>query len=270
MWYVPRKLRAKMDLRWRLGIVLGQSGTSNENVIRLPNGSVVKCRAVNRVVQSGRWHSQGVLGVKGYPGKPTISPHDVDFDSVEASASPHANADADNVDREADSSVPVEVRQRAPALDRQVRITRKDLEKFGYEPECPRCEDLQAGRFKSKRNHSDVCRLRMYCHFQATNDPKWRAIAGNLDYKDKSPNAEGEALDFDILDSDFNDPPDRELDPPAENPATPLSHAQHFEPPAGLASGMEEDEKDSDDVEAVDPSFPDLMDDDDEAGACAN
>ena len=47
--------------------------TSNEYYLGLPNGNVVKSRSVTRVVPSGRWDSKSILGVKGIPGKLTMS-----------------------------------------------------------------------------------------------------------------------------------------------------------------------------------------------------
>lgn len=128
MWFIPKKLRLKMDLRWRLDIYLGQSPTSNENFCGLPNDNVVKARAMNRVVQSGRWDSRMILATRGLPGKPTVAQQDLDFESVEANASPHANADADNQeDHQGDGGYQDagvdEARRRAPALNRQAKIT---------------------------------------------------------------------------------------------------------------------------------------------------
>ena len=93
MWHVPKKLRVKLDLRWRLGIFLGQSQTSNECFIGLPNGNVVRTRSVNRVVQSGRWDAKMILGVRGLPGKHTVAHQDLDFEAVEASEQPHRSDD---------------------------------------------------------------------------------------------------------------------------------------------------------------------------------
>ena len=41
MWLVPKKLRAKLDQRWRYGIFLGRSLSSDQNFIGLINGDVV-------------------------------------------------------------------------------------------------------------------------------------------------------------------------------------------------------------------------------------
>ena len=54
LWFVPKRLRAKLDLRWRLGVYLGQANISNEVFIGLPDGNVAKFRSIVRVVPSGR------------------------------------------------------------------------------------------------------------------------------------------------------------------------------------------------------------------------
>ena len=67
--YVPKRLRSKLDNRWRLGTFLGVTSNSNENYIGTSNGTVTKSRSVVRVVSASRWNSGGVLGVVGIPGR---------------------------------------------------------------------------------------------------------------------------------------------------------------------------------------------------------
>ena len=105
MWHVPKKLRAKLDLRWRLGIFLGQSQSSNECFIGLPNGNVVRTRSVNRVVQSGRWDARMIIGVRGLPGKHTVVHQNQDFEAVEASEQPHRSDDEHRQEEVLESSV---------------------------------------------------------------------------------------------------------------------------------------------------------------------
>ena len=206
-----------------------------------------------------------ILAVRGRPGKPSVTQQGIDFESVEVSADPHANADADQHDgHEGDGGdredVPEEVRRRAPALNRQIRIAKKNLDQFGYEPGCPRCEDLQAGRFKSKRNHNDACRPRMYCHFADTADPKWKIVAGHIDpLKETVAGGDFGKLDLDAIEAELHEP---NL---YEQPNSPLAQAEHFEPPEHVSAGMErEDEEENPDVvPAIDPSFPDLFGDED-------
>ena len=42
LWHVPKRLRAKLDLRWRLGVYVGYAASSNEYNLALPYGNVVK------------------------------------------------------------------------------------------------------------------------------------------------------------------------------------------------------------------------------------
>ena len=54
LWHIPKRLRAKLDLRWRLGIYVEYAVPSNRYYLALPNGNVVKTRSISRVAPSGR------------------------------------------------------------------------------------------------------------------------------------------------------------------------------------------------------------------------
>ena len=49
-WYVPKRVRAKLDARWRHGLFLGRSMSSTSNFIGLRDGSIVRARAIVRFV----------------------------------------------------------------------------------------------------------------------------------------------------------------------------------------------------------------------------
>ena len=53
--FVPKKHRHKLDMRWGIGVFLGTTMSSNENFIGLSNGTVIRCRAINRVRPDKRW-----------------------------------------------------------------------------------------------------------------------------------------------------------------------------------------------------------------------
>ena len=55
LYYVPRRLRTKMMLRWRVGLYLGVADHSGEHWIGVWNGDVVRSRSVVRVVEGARW-----------------------------------------------------------------------------------------------------------------------------------------------------------------------------------------------------------------------
>ena len=90
--HVPKRLRAKLDLRWRLGIDVGYAASSNEYNLARSNGNVVKSRSIVRAIPSGRWDQKSLLAVQGTPGKLTVSDDSDDVD-LEAFANPHENLD---------------------------------------------------------------------------------------------------------------------------------------------------------------------------------
>ena len=54
-----------------------------------------------------------------------------------------------------------------------------------------------------------------------------------------------------------------------EQPSAPLDHSAHFEAPAHVASGMEEETEQPEAVPTVDDSFPDILGpEDDDMGEC--
>ena len=129
-----------------------------------------------------RWSSKAVLGVRGTPHclKPsTIAQSDA---HVEEFVDPHANRDA---------AVPVDDdlvgHEDVPKLDKQIRITMKDLQTFGFSDRCPRCAELRAGNSNTQKHHSQECRLRLYLCFQSSDHPKWQAVRHF--FQDSEPNA---------------------------------------------------------------------------------
>ena len=50
----PKRLRAKIDMRWRVGIFLGTAERTNEAFVGTVSGSVVKSRAITRVVHASK------------------------------------------------------------------------------------------------------------------------------------------------------------------------------------------------------------------------
>ena len=55
MWYVPVRLRGKLDARWRYGLFFGRATDSDQNIIALKHGNIVRARAMVRVVEGARW-----------------------------------------------------------------------------------------------------------------------------------------------------------------------------------------------------------------------
>ena len=96
-------------------------------------------------------------------------------------------------------------------MDRQIRITKKDLICYGFTPNCPRCLDLEAGIPKS--NYYDY------------SDPKWRAI------KSKMPGHSAATGDKEEINLDGMAPGAMEEETNRSSPpSTPLPEYGHFQP----------------------------------------
>ena len=92
-YYVPKRLRSKMDLRFRIGTFLGNSQHSNEAFVAVATGTVIKSRSIVRVVAPSRWDKDVLSGVIGIPGN--LSPQGIEeiSPSIEEHIDPHAHAD---------------------------------------------------------------------------------------------------------------------------------------------------------------------------------
>ena len=66
---IPKRLRSKLDNRWRLGVYPGTAMASNENYVSTSNGNATKSRSKVRVVSASRLDAQLMLVVRGIPGK---------------------------------------------------------------------------------------------------------------------------------------------------------------------------------------------------------
>ena len=62
---LPKRLRAKLDLRFKLGVLPGNPQNSNEASICIGNGNVVKSRSVVRVVASQMWSKDAISKTMG-------------------------------------------------------------------------------------------------------------------------------------------------------------------------------------------------------------
>ena len=64
LWYVPKKLRTKLDLRWRYGVFMGRSASTDQNFIGIHDGTIVGARAMVRLVSAKRWNTQLVTNIQ--------------------------------------------------------------------------------------------------------------------------------------------------------------------------------------------------------------
>ena len=57
-----------------------------------------------------------------------------------------------------------------------MRITRSDLQLFGYTEGCPKCTDIENGGNRNWIRHDDNCKLRLYLAFKESNHSKWQTV----------------------------------------------------------------------------------------------
>lgn len=168
----PKKGRAKMDLRWKLGIYLGSAWSSNEIFIGTKNGNVSKARSAVRVVEPSRWNLLAVQNLVGIPGDRCPVPNDdLNADDVEATENPHDYDPADIPDTEA----------AAPEVDRphsdhrRMKITQEFLNRYGKTPGCVKCASIELGE-RCTAAHNEECRRRIYQRFKDDAGQDWARV----------------------------------------------------------------------------------------------
>ena len=147
MWYVPKKLRAKLDQRWRYGVFLGRSMSSDQNFVGLASGDVVCARAIVRLVPEVRWDAEKVSAIRITPFEFKTRAQDV----IEEDPDPHNHSEPKVTDGDKKSM-------------RRLKLYDKDLAGFGYTEGCPRCDFVRRGQLVRARGvrHTEECRERIY------------------------------------------------------------------------------------------------------------
>ena len=64
---VPKQMRSKLDLRWRIGVFLGTADRSNYAYIGTRSRNDVRSRELARVVEASKWDRDILLIVLGTP-----------------------------------------------------------------------------------------------------------------------------------------------------------------------------------------------------------
>ena len=148
MWYVPKKLRAKMDQRWRYGVFLGRSLSSDQNFIGIGTGEVVCARAIVRVVPNMRWSPESISKIQVTP----LTFRSGALDQIEETHDPHAHAEP---------GIETEEVQRQ---SRRLRILDADVRRHGFTDSCQRCDYLRQGKDRLAKGirHNEECREHTY------------------------------------------------------------------------------------------------------------
>ena len=140
--------RSKMESRWQPGIFVGINRNSTEKAVATPEGIhwVVSLR---RKPELARWDGAMLKKIRGVPWNPDGS-------------------ESERLDKPLSlkAEVPeVDVREPEPfrlePASRNLYITQKNLEKFGYTAGCPACDSARVGKRKPGIAHSASCRIRL-------------------------------------------------------------------------------------------------------------
>ena len=138
-YYVPKRLRAKLDVRFRIGVFLGDPQNPNEAFIGIENGNVIKSRCVVRVMASQRWSKDAISTIVGIPGRLTLQDVEEISPNIEEVVDPHTNKDED-IGIANDDGTDLSDDRSMKQMDRQNRITLKDCQGVwfhGWLPQMP-------------------------------------------------------------------------------------------------------------------------------------
>ena len=152
-----------MNMRRRIGMYLGVAPQSGEHSVGTWNGDVFRTRSIVWVIESSRWDTDFLERLGGTP--PTPKPSGVDrYCRTEECEDPHAMIEIDP-DKHVQQTFDLEVHKR-------IRITRSDLDKYGFTDGCPLCEAIKAGKHATEKDHTEWCRIRVYDAWEG-----WRSQA---------------------------------------------------------------------------------------------
>ena len=148
MWFVPKKMRSKLDQRWRYGTFLGRSLSSDQNFVATNSGDVVCARAIVRVVANIRWDPERVSKIRVSPMDFKMNTMDRIEEETEPDAHPDPKPDVSDSQRQM----------------RRLRVMDPDVRKHGFTKSCQRCEFLRQGKTLLARGtrHNEECRAHIY------------------------------------------------------------------------------------------------------------
>lgn len=64
-YFVPKRLRSKLNLRWRFGTIMGNAQSTNECFVAAANEDIVKTRSVVKVIAPQRWSKTAIEKIRG-------------------------------------------------------------------------------------------------------------------------------------------------------------------------------------------------------------
>ena len=250
LWYVPKKMRAKLDQRWRYGVFLGRALGSDQNYIGLNSGNVVCARAIVRVVLNLRWSADRISKIQVAP----VQFRSGTLDQIEESTEPHTHpepsGDAEELSRQG----------------RRLRVLDADVRKYGLTETCQRCEYLRQGRDALARGvrHSEECRERIYDALRADGADKVKRadMADESRTQTKSRRKRLDQPNPDDMDAQPTALDDAPTEPMAEDPLERTPHVN--EPEDNIVDDTHNFYQEVDEALEVEWDGPDITDLEDE------
>ena len=145
-----------MEPRWDHGIWLGKSPKSDEHLICMENGSLVKARSIIAKTPSESWSAEAVMKVKK-------NPTGVNFAPREPDQGRSIDEDIDAARRTFENHGPVvdePEEMDKPPMDFYIRP--EHLRAHGFSSKCPKCRAMRVGDNRlSRRGHTNECRSRI-------------------------------------------------------------------------------------------------------------
>ena len=151
-----------MTWRWLEGVYLGTRFQSNEHIVALEDGRVVKARSVQALPEERRWNSERALGVQGKPWRPMGT---VQRGACEDQEPPRRREEAAGED--------------APPVTRNMPVQQQHLDKFGYTAGCLKCRMMRTGdHSRPSQGHSQMRRTMIREAAAGDTEFRQQAMAG--------------------------------------------------------------------------------------------
>ena len=132
--------------RWNDGVYLGTQFSSGEHIVAMPDGKVVRARAIQP-------KPEGVPTTKASLDVITSGPARGSAVITQKSSGPTKKAE-DGIPGASESD----------PVPRGFRVNQDLLDKVGYSKGCPKCESLRRGERSQTTHHSKECRRRIEEH----------------------------------------------------------------------------------------------------------
>ena len=146
-----------MQPRWAEGVWLGKAVSSDEHVIGMADGTIVKARSVTRKMESQSWNREAVLGVS-VPSWKGARRAGEEVRRAEGAVEGAARV----LDMPEVEEGPARATASYEPVPRDLYVKPQNLQDFGYTKDCKKCDAIRHGSGAlAHRSHSTTCRERI-------------------------------------------------------------------------------------------------------------